>query len=86
LTKLQDSELPETLRKMPPAERQQYVQDMLKKREAIQQQVDVLARQRQTYLRDEAKKAAATTLRRFDAVLEQTIRTQAAEKKIVIPE
>lgn len=86
LSKVPTGELPEKMRKMSPEERVRYLGEVRAKREAIQKQVEELARQRQDYLREDAKKNAATTQRRFDAVLEQTIRSQAADKKIHIPE
>ncbi len=85
VAKVPEAELPENLRKMTPAERVRYVQEMLQKREAIQKQVDELSQQRQQYLREEAKQNAPAAAKRFNAVLEQTIRKQAAEKKIDIP-
>jgi hypothetical protein len=86
LAKLPAEQLPEALKKLTPEGRVRYVQDKLKERETLQKQVAELARQREEYLRQEAQRNAAGTQRRFDAVLGQMIRRQAAEKKIQIPE
>ncbi len=85
VAKVPVAELPEALKKLSPEERVRHVRDMLQKREALQKQIDELAQKRQEYLRQEAQRDGAAG-RRFDAVLEQTIRRQAAQKKIHIPE
>jgi hypothetical protein len=86
VAKIPEKDLPENLRKLTPAERTTYVKDMLQKREAIQKQVDDLARQRDGYLREEQRRNATQAQKRFDSVLQQTIREQAKTKGIQIPE
>jgi len=86
VAKVPEKELPDNLRKLTAAERTSYVKDMLKKREAIQKEVEHLSRQRDGYLREEMKQNATAAQRRFDAVLRETIREQAKTKGIQIPE
>jgi hypothetical protein len=86
VTKLADAELPENMRKMSAEERVRYVREMQEKRAAIQHQVEELSRQRQIYLNEQLHSREAEARRNFGIVLEQTIRRQAAEKKIHIPE
>jgi hypothetical protein len=86
VAKIPEKDLPENLRKLTPAERTTYVKDMLQKREAIQKQVDDLARQRDGYLREEQRRNATQAQKRFDSVLQQTIREQAKTKGIQSPE
>jgi hypothetical protein len=86
VTKLKTDELPEAMKKLTPEGRVLYVREMEQKRATLQKQVEELAKQRDEFLRQETQRSTAAGQRRFDAVLGQMIRRQAAEKKIQIPE
>ncbi len=58
LHKLKAEELPESLQKLAPAEREAYVKDMAAKRASIRQQIAKLAAERDAYLAKERKRLA----------------------------
>jgi hypothetical protein len=59
LEQVQDEELPDQLRKLSAPERVAHVQSMLAKRKQIQEQIAKLNRERQAYLTEQQKVAAA---------------------------
>ncbi|MCI0462196.1 MAG: VWA domain-containing protein [Gemmataceae bacterium] len=86
LTKLAEAELPEAMRKLTPAQRVAYVKDATARREALQKQITQLTRARDTYVREQMKGQQGSAGRAFDAALRETLRIQARERGITIPE
>ena len=86
LDKIAEAELPEALKKLPAAEREQRVKDLAKDRSAIQQEILELNRQREQYLRDAARPAAGASGGAggagLDEALRGAIREQAKKKGI----
>ena len=79
LEELPEAELPAEMKKLPAAERDGYVAAMQKKREALQERIARLHRERERYVKDKLKgQAAADTL---DAAIIKALRGQAAGKK-----
>jgi hypothetical protein len=86
LTKLPADELPEAMRKLTAEQKVAYVQDMTAKRAVIQQQIDALSKERTTYVNEQLRKNATAGAQAFDAALRETLRIQAKERGIIIPE
>jgi len=75
-------ELPAPMRKMSVSERQAYVARMQKRRAELQSQIAALATERQAHIEAEVKKRVGGAKDSLDAALYQTIKEQAAKKKI----
>lgn len=86
ITKLKDEELPENMKKMTKEQRVQHVKDMTKKRDTLNQKITELTKQREAFLRDEAKRNPNAVDRAFDASVRETLRIQAGAKGLKIPE
>ena len=78
LGSLKDSELPEPMRKMKPAEREKYLQKVGTERAQLQSKINDLNEKRHVYLADQAKKnAQANTL---DQAILTSVKDEAAKK------
>jgi hypothetical protein len=86
VTKLAVEELPEAMKKLNVEQRVAYVKDMTAKRVALQQQIDELSKQRTVYVNEQMRKNATAGAQAFDAALRETLRIQAKERGITIPE
>jgi hypothetical protein len=86
ITKVPDDQLCDELKKLKPAERVQYVKDMLGKRLAIQKEIGELSKQRAEYIKQEMKKNAKKGNRAFDEAVRGAVRDQASKKGIKVPE
>jgi len=62
------------------------VKDMADKRLSLQKRITELSDQRSSFVRDESKKQATTNKNAFDRALRETIREQAKQKGIEVPE
>jgi hypothetical protein len=81
LKEIADADLPESLKKLPPAEREQHLKDLAQKRGAIQKEILELNREREQFLRDAARNTP-TGPGGFDDALRGAIRGQAKAKGI----
>lgn len=81
LDKLAEADLPDSLKKVPPALREKHLQELAQKRGALQKQILELNQQREQYLRDHARPTPAGAGGLGDA-LRGTIREQATKKGI----
>jgi hypothetical protein len=86
LESVKDEELPEELRKLAPAERAGLVQKRAAEREALQKEIAAEAAARQKHVEAELKKSNLDASRAFDRVIQETIRAQAARKKLAFDE
>jgi hypothetical protein len=86
LSKLPDDQLPEELRKLKPEERVAYLKKKQAEREALQQEIAELARQREAFIREETKKNPAAGDKAFGAAMRSALREQARAKGLEIPE
>lgn len=84
--KLKDEELPEEMRKMTPAQREQHVKKKAAEREALRKKIGELAAKRQQYINEQTKKNPSQADKAFDAALRGALRRQAADKGIKVPE
>lgn len=80
LSKIPDAELPECLKKIPAADREQHLKDQAQKRTAIQNQILDLNRQREAYIRQNSGPNAGQPS--LDDALRGAIREQAQKKGI----
>lgn len=83
LDDVKETDLPEELKKLPKGERQAYLDELVKKRAALQKQVAELAKKRQDYL--DQKKAerekAGEAKDAFDASVAEAVREQVNKPK-----
>jgi hypothetical protein len=86
VTKLAESELPESMRKMTPKQRAEYVKQKASDRANLQKRMDELNAKRNAYIREELKRQQAQGARTLDTAIRETIRVQAAGKGIKIAE
>jgi hypothetical protein len=86
VTKLAEADLPAAMRKLTPEQRVACVKDAAAKREALQKQIAELTRQRDAYVREQMKRQQGSAGRALDAALRETLRIQARERGITIPE
>ena len=81
LEKIEESQLPENMRKMTVEERKSYVGQMQKKREEIQKKINELNAQRTKYVAEKREKLAAENGKKtLDAALIESIHKQATKK------
>jgi Mg-chelatase subunit ChlD len=78
LSSLKDEELPDDLRRMPPAERQAHVERQSTERSALNDRMTDLVKKRDAYVAEQRKKAPARPADSFDRAVENTLRTQIA--------
>jgi von Willebrand factor type A domain len=86
IKKLKDEELCEELRKLKPAEREEYVKKKAAERETIQKEIAALSEKRSEYLKEQQKKNPSKTDKAFDDAVRGALREQAKAKGITIPE
>ena len=81
LGKIDDSQLPENMRKMTKAERKAYVEKMQKDREGLQKKINDLNGERTKYVAEKRKEMAAEDGEKtLDAALIESIRKQGGKK------
>jgi hypothetical protein len=86
LGKLPADQLPEKLRKMNAAEREDYVKKMAEQRVQIQKEIVDLSAKRALYVQEEVKKNPSKADKAFDEAIRAAIREQAARKGIKVPD
>lgn len=82
--KIPDAELPEELRKMTADQRRAYVEGKLKERQAVQDEIKKLSRERADYLAADEKKNAKGGDKSLDEAVRGVLREQAAKKGMTI--
>src|SRR5262249_42728349 len=75
---LKDEDLPKEMRGLSQAQRKARVDEMNRKRDAIQKKIARLNSERETYLAAERKKRAADAKETLDSAIVKAIREQAA--------
>jgi hypothetical protein len=78
LSSVKDEELPDPMRRMSVAERQDYIDQQGKQRAALNDRMAELVKKRDAYVADQRKKAPPRTADSFDRAVEKTLRTQIA--------
>jgi hypothetical protein len=76
LHSLKDEELPDSVRRLSPAERQAHLDKQADERKALNGQLADLVKRRDQYVSDQRKKAPARAGDSFDRAVEKTLRTQ----------
>jgi len=76
LSTLKDDELPETVRRMPAAERQAYLERQMAERRKLNERMSELVRKRDAHIADARRKAPARAGDSFDRAVETTLRAQ----------
>jgi hypothetical protein len=84
--KVPETDLPESLRKMKPEEREAKVKKMAAQRDSLQKQIAEVNVKRLAYVAEQLKKNASTADKAFDAAVRGALREQAASKGIKIPD
>jgi len=84
--KLKDDELCDEMKKLKPAEREQFVKDMLAKRIAIQKEIAEVSQKRDAFIKDATKKNPNRADKAFDEAIKAALREQAAAKGVKLPE
>ncbi len=78
VAEMKDEELPEELRKLPPAEREAYVDQLQKKRRDVQDKIQKLSQEREKYVSEQMKKQAGQHT--LDQAMLSAMRDQALRK------
>ena len=82
LEDVKEEQLPESLRKMKPAERKAYVEKMAKRRKELQQKIAELSKQRDKHVAAERKKIAGKGgAKTLNEALRASVRKQAEKKQ-----
>ena len=76
LSALKDEELPDSVRRVPRAERQAHLDQQAEERRALNGQLADLVKKRDQYVSDQRKKTPARAGDSFDRAVEKTLRTQ----------
>ncbi|MBI2714482.1 MAG: VWA domain-containing protein [Rhizobiales bacterium] len=76
LATVKDDDLPETVRNMKAAERQDFIDKQLASRKALNERMAALVQQRDRYVLEQAKKGPTRTADSFDRAVEETLRAQ----------
>ena len=76
LAAVKDDELPDNVRSMQPAERQDFIDKQSAARKALNERMAALVQQRDRYVLEQAKKGPTRTADSFDRAVEQTLRAQ----------
>jgi hypothetical protein len=76
LSSVKDEELPDTLRKLAPAQRQDAIDKNMGERKALTTQMAELVKKRDQYVLEQRKKAPQRTADSFDRAVETTLRAQ----------
>ncbi|HVF49899.1 MAG TPA: vWA domain-containing protein [Pyrinomonadaceae bacterium] len=82
LDAVKDVDLPDQLRKLPPAERQREVQRRLDERSKLRAEILALSKQREAFIAAEKKKRAGATQDSFDTAVASALKEQMARKGI----
>ena len=80
LESVKDSELPEELRKLAPADRQAFIDQKQAERERLQKRIQELNKERQQFVAEKQK--ASGEAKTLDTAIATTLREQAAKKEI----
>jgi hypothetical protein len=83
--KLPVDQLPESMKKMTPEQREKHVKEMLARREGLQKQINELNARRTAYVNEQMKKNPSQADKAFDEAVRGALCEQAARKGIVIP-
>jgi hypothetical protein len=78
LSSLPESQLPEDLRRMAPADRQTHIERQMSERRALNQQLSELVSRRDRHIVDARSKAPRPAGDSFDRAVERTLRSQIA--------
>ena len=73
---MKDEELPDTLRKLAPAQRQDAIDRNMTERKALIARMAGLVKMRDQYVLEQRKKAPRKTADSFDRAVEETLRAQ----------
>jgi hypothetical protein len=84
LSKLPESELPESLRKLSPSERLATVQKMLAEREQISKEIAELNKKRLAYIAEEQKKQARSSAPGLDDGFRKVLTQQVRERGLTL--
>ena len=76
LASVKDDDLPDTMRNMKAAERQDFIDKQSASRKALNERMAALVQQRDRYVLDQAKKGPTRTADSFDRAVEETLRAQ----------
>ena len=76
LAAVKDEDLPDSVRGMSTTERQSFIDKQEAKRKAFNERMAALVKQRDDYVRDQAKKSPTHTADNFDRAVEATLRAQ----------
>lgn len=76
LSTVKDDELPDSLRRIAPAERQAEIDRRMSERKALNQRMSELVAKRDAYAAEQRKKAPQRTTDSFDRAVEETLRAQ----------
>jgi Mg-chelatase subunit ChlD len=80
ISKLKDEELPETLQKIEPAKRAEFIKETAAKRAEVQKQIAEVAGKRNAFLQEEIKKQGLTSDKAFDEAVKKSLVEQAKKK------
>jgi hypothetical protein len=86
LYEVDETTLPESLRKMTPAEREDLVAEMHGKREELRAQITQLSEQRQQYVAQQLKAKGLDASLALDSALRRAIREQADKQGLQFPD
>jgi hypothetical protein len=76
LAGLKDDDLPDNVRKLDAVERQQFIDNKMVERKALNERMAALVKQRDTYVLEQAKKSPTRTADSFDRAVAETLRAQ----------
>jgi Mg-chelatase subunit ChlD len=82
LEKIEEKHLPAELKALNQGQRKDLVTDRIKQRQALQAEIDSLAKQRQAFIEEKVQKEAGKGDTSLDAKIYQCIQSQAAKKDI----
>ena len=83
IDKMEESELPAELRKIPKGKRKDYVQNMLKERKEIKKQIGKLSQERSKYVAGKRKEENAPSVATMDQAITSAVQKQGGAKKFV---
>ena len=76
LATVKDDELPDSVRNMNSAERQNFIDKQMTERKTLNDRMAVLVKQRDGFVLEQAKKSPTRTADSFDRAVEETLRVQ----------
>lgn len=83
ISKLPSAQLPESIQKLTDVQRKQYLDKLLKQRDSLQKEMEVLIAQRKTFVEQELRKKSKEEVREsFDNKVYENVRKQASKKNI----